>query len=598
MIKDECLSAILEIKTNLAAPNNIERIVDILPFIKEDALICAEAQHLLGKIFLINHDLVNALKHFELSLEQSDNASEIEIKSKTYGNMGVLFQQNGDFNKAKYYHEQSLELKYKLEDDISIANSLINLGTVATLQDELIEALKYFDAALKIYEKENRYVEFAKCLYNIGSVYIKNDNFDSSIEYFIDALGHITIDQEARLFIMININLGSAYLSLSNFSSAEKYLKRSLENSKKHQFFLGEVTALAMLGEMYLKENKVQLAKQYCLDALSIKDASFYDAHSSAYLDLGIIEFQKNQATESLEYLILAFEIANKHDLIRRKREVLKWLVQAYEKNDDFVSAYKFQSELMLLKDSHHAKKIDSKLDELKYISEKERVERESAWHEQKNQELEIEKRRADDLLKNILPDKVAEELKNSGTYKAVLHEDVTVMFTDFHEFSHISRLMSPQELVEELHQCFKMFDTIISKYGIEKIKTVGDAYLAASGLHANGSSHTKDMILAAIEIRDFIKSRKQELGDRTFNIRIGIHCGPVVAGIVGVKKFAYDIWGDTVNIAARIEQNVAVGNISISESCYNYIKDSIPCETQGEISAKNIGVLKVYQVI
>ena len=197
----------------------------------------------------------------------------------------------------------------------------------------------------------------------------------------------------------------------------------------------------------------------------------------------------------------------------------------------------------------------------------------------------------------NILPEEVAEELKEKGSAEAKAFDEVTVMFTDFKGFTTIAERLTPQQLVNELHNCFKAFDEIMGRYGIEKIKTVGDAYLAVAGLPSPAADHAEKMVHAALEIRDFMLQRKQLLGENTFEVRIGVHSGNVVAGIVGVTKFAYDIWGDTVNTAARMEQNSEPGKINISESTYAHVKDKFQCAYRGQIEAKNKGALKMYFV-
>lgn len=211
--------------------------------------------------------------------------------------------------------------------------------------------------------------------------------------------------------------------------------------------------------------------------------------------------------------------------------------------------------------------------------------------------ELRLEKERSETLLLNILPAEVAEELKLSGGAKAKRFNNVTVLFSDFKSFTTVSEKLSPEELVNELHECFSGFDRIMERHGIEKIKTIGDAYLAVSGLPIADSNHSTKMIMAALDIREFMKQRKI-LVSNTFDVRIGVHSGSVVAGIVGVKKFAYDIWGDTVNTAARMEQSGEVGKINISEATYELVKDKIKCDFRGEIEAKNKGRLKMYFVV
>lgn len=180
------------------------------------------------------------------------------------------------------------------------------------------------------------------------------------------------------------------------------------------------------------------------------------------------------------------------------------------------------------------------------------------------------------------------------------MFDDATVLFTDFKEFTLTSEFLTPIELVSDLNNCFSAFDKIIQEYNIEKIKTIGDAYLAAGGLPTPNYTHTKDVVLAALRIRDFIKKGKAEKIAQNlpfFEIRVGIHTGPVVAGIVGVKKFQYDIWGDTVNTASRIESNGEAGKINISHSTYELLKDDpdFIFDIRGKIEAKGKGKINMY---
>ncbi len=217
-------------------------------------------------------------------------------------------------------------------------------------------------------------------------------------------------------------------------------------------------------------------------------------------------------------------------------------------------------------------KELEVKVDEATVViqNQKEKV-------ELQRDEIDQARRRSDELLLNILPGQVADELKAKGSAEAVQIDQVTVLFTDFKGFTAMSETLSPQELVRDLNECFSAFDKITEKYGIEKIKTIGDAYMAAGGLPTPNNTHATDVINAALEMRDFIsdgKSRKVAAGLPYFEIRIGIHTGPVVAGIVGVKKFQYDIWGDTVNTASRMESSGEVGMVNISEATYALVKD------------------------
>ena len=217
-----------------------------------------------------------------------------------------------------------------------------------------------------------------------------------------------------------------------------------------------------------------------------------------------------------------------------------------------------------------------------------------------RTRELGEEKKKSDDLLLNILPAEIAEELKQNGRTIAKTYSMVTVMFADIMDFTKVSEKESAELLVAELDYCFSGFDNIIHKYRIEKIKTVGDAYIIAGGIPVLTYSHAEDTINAAMEIRDFMLARKTEKenkGENPFELRIGIHTGPVVAGIIGVKKFAYDIWGDTVNIAARMETSGEAGKVNISGTTYELVKDIFNCSYRGKIQAKNKGEIDMYFV-
>jgi class 3 adenylate cyclase len=214
--------------------------------------------------------------------------------------------------------------------------------------------------------------------------------------------------------------------------------------------------------------------------------------------------------------------------------------------------------------------------------------------------EIEKAKQVSEKLLLNILPFEVAEELKAKSSSEAKQFDEVTVLFTDFKDFTKVSEKMSAKELVEEINTCFMAFDKIIENYGIEKIKTIGDSYMCAGGLPVANNTHAIDVVNASLDIQKFIQERAKTCileNKESFQIRIGIHTGPVVAGIVGIKKYAYDIWGDTVNTASRMESGSEVGMINISATTYNLVKDRFTITRRGKILTKGKGELEMYFV-
>jgi len=215
---------------------------------------------------------------------------------------------------------------------------------------------------------------------------------------------------------------------------------------------------------------------------------------------------------------------------------------------------------------------------------------------------LKVEKEKTDELLFNILPYEVAMELKEKGVYEARDFDNVSVLFSDFKNFTLKSAQITAKELVDEINICFIEFDRIMEKYGIEKIKTIGDSYMAAAGLSPMSEKRAEVVVWAAIEMQEFLVHRNQEskeVGKETFEMRVGIHSGPVIAGIVGIKKFQYDIWGDTVNTASRVEAHGQEEKVNISESTYREIKDHpyFIFEEREPIEVRGKGLLKMYFV-
>jgi class 3 adenylate cyclase len=365
-------------------------------------------------------------------------------------------------------------------------------------------------------------------------------------------------------------------------------------------------------------------------------------AMAQALISLGDIHYQKGDYLTGLKAYKKADSIARIIPAYKELNDAYAGIAATYSKLGDYVNAFKYQKLFSNLSDTLSNQTLTDKLTALQSNFEiqtrqnqinlltKDKAIQELDLRSQKIQKafisaaliliffiafviyrnyrskaktniiLDKQKAEIEGLLLNILPSEVATELKMNGIATPRYYDQVSVLFTDFKGFTLIADALSPQEVVSELNECFIAFDDIIEKYNLEKIKTIGDSYMCAGGIPTENDSHPINIVRAALEIRDWMKhwnEKRRALNLPAWELRIGIHVGPVVAGVVGRKKYAYDIWGSTVNIASRIESSGFPGMVNISEAVYNLVKEKYTCFYRGKISAKSIGDIDMYFV-
>ena len=532
---------------------------------------------------------------------------------------------------------QGLELAKRLDWKPGIAWTMLRIGNSYTVKSDYPAALDYLLNALKIQKEIHDKTSLEENNSGIGYVYRDQGDYQKALEYDFNALKIAEeTNDKANIPHLIDA-IGSVYKYSSNYPKALEYYLRSLKMTED----LGITADLSIINgdicEVYTHLKNYTLAIKY--GRLSLKTTAYSDDYSKAwaFLDLGRAYLAIATDTPAgsnrthilhgaIDTLLRALEISKQVHSIRTMRICYETIAEAYKLGGDYKKSLEFADISRGIKDSVFSKQNNDKIARIGIEDEYKRkritdsiatmkTERTTALKLQRQKGytyaglsavllllgfsffIAKERRKAETLLLNILPRQVADELKSNGVTKARHFDNVTVLFTDFVNFTQAAETMSPPALIDELNTCFKAFDEIIGKYDIEKIKTIGDAYLAVCGLPVASTAHAANMIKAAIEMNAFMQGRLAKLGDKTFEIRIGIHSGSVVAGIVGVKKFAYDIWGDTVNTAARMQQNSAAGKINISETTYELVKDKFTCEYRGEVEAKNKGMLKMYFV-
>jgi adenylate cyclase len=570
-------------------------------------------------------------------------AKKLRYKGEAYAykavGLGYFYQsKNRD---AAIQFQNSLRLFDSLGLKVGVANILSTLGSTYFNAGEGTKAIDFFLRSLKLSEELNDSLRIGTALSGIGVVYLnKVETLDKALEYFLQALPIFHKinyeDGEGN----VSMNIGEIYKKKRLYDSAIVYLDQALE------VYRGTIDAtfpLNLLGEIYVEQGDFQQGLMYHNRALEIAQKLEGKLEMTQSL-LGIASAQnkKGNSKVSIEFYRQAATIAKEIDAKQQLKDAYAGLARTYAKTGDFRKAYTYDTMYSNIKDTLYLVDDDKKNQQLQFtfdlgkkeaeislltadqelkaaIIQRQRVMNIAAvvtgvllilvvmgfynryrYVRKTNKIIKDERDRSQDLLLNILPAETARELESNGHAKTRFYDNVTVLFTDFKGFSTIAGKLTPIELVAELNDYFMAFDEIMGKYNLEKIKTIGDAYMCAGGIPTVNETHALDAVHAALAMQAYMEKRQREkdlTGIAGWELRIGIHTGPVVAGVVGKRKYAYDIWGDTVNIASRMESNGEPGKVNISATTYHLISEHYQCIYRGKISAKNIGEVDMYFV-
>lgn len=551
---------------------------------------------------LLNKLAFNERKDQQLRLTYCDEliqlAKELENYKylyKGYFQKGNSYNYIGDSQNAIEAFFQCAEIAIKNKDLKLEGTAYMTIADVYSNMSNFDNANLYYDKSIEILRKENDSVLLASVLLNSGDAYLKNKKYAKALLNFEES-GHIFEAIDYSVGIAYNKgNIGMAYAEIGNDQLAESNINDAILVLEETKNYSPIITYLLYMSDIYFRKNNLsksieyathasELAEKYSLK-MGIRDASL--KLSELYTSIGQFEASNRHLTKYYAYrdsiinietieniadLRTNYEVSQKQievDLLDEKRQKQQITIIA------IIAALILITILVvvLFRRNLFIKKTSSIIQKERDLSNK--------------------------LLRNILPEETAKELIKNGKVKAKKINQATVLFTDFKGFTRRSENLSPEKLVESVNYYYSKFDEIVEKHELEKIKTIGDAYMIAGGLPFPTTDHAIKAVEAAFEIINFVQESKKEATENIthFDIRIGINSGPVVAGVVGIKKFAYDIWGDTVNIAARMESSSVAGKINISESTYQLIKDVYNCTYRGEIEAKNKGKLNMYFV-
>lgn len=561
---------------------------------------------ILSKISKNSTTIENKLFYSELLIKKATKDSLIEYLNSGYMQKGNALQLEGNYPDALEAYFIGLKLAHKIGDPALIGGANISIADNYSMIGNSRMAGIYYAKGIEILRHTNEPIVLASALLNAGDEAFYSENYDTALKYFQES-GRIFREQNYTIGIVYNLgNVGMVYAEQGKDRLAEANINEAINLLEELQNYYPISVYLIYMADIYAKKGKIKNSIAFADRSLSLATQyGLKEQISDAYLKLSELNAKDQNYKDAYSYY-------QEHIKYRDSVTNLGAIQQMADLRTDYEVSRK-QSQLDIL-----AKQQET---ELELFTQKQRTQttiviatgvalfliillafglyRRNRFIKRTSEIIEKEKNRSDELLQNILPEEIAKELKNNGKVISTKFEAVSVLFTDFKDFTRSSENCTPEILEESVDYYFSKFDEIIDKYNLEKIKTVGDSYMCAGGLPFPTSDHAFKTVMAGIEISEFVENNRINRKGKIipFEIRIGINTGPVVAGVVGKKKFAYDIWGDTVNIASRMETNSEAGCINISENTYQLIKDQFNCRYRGEIAVKNKGIMKMFYV-
>jgi len=526
----------------------------------------ARAHTFLAGVYAFFGDLEKSIENHLNAIQIYESVDDLHGLASVYSNLSLVYYDQQDYDEAFYYVRKSIQIQKGFGEEADMHATINNLAIIFEKTGPIDSAIFYHKVALAEAKRKGNLYSVGLSLSNLGNNYAENGQLALAEKTLLEALDIRDSIGNNRGLAYTHNRLANLYIQTGKLDKANYHALLSLENAEKSS----EVKVLRMayerLQEVAEKKGDFKSELIYLKKATALKDSIINDSN-----------------TKSITQMMLNYDF--------KKKQILDSIKNEHEKRErDLVFNERLQVE--------RSRKIIFLISGLFLLVLVVGLLRRYLFVKKSREIISKERDRSDKLLLNILPAEVAEELKATGISEAKDFEQVTVIFTDFADFTMKAQQLTAKELVTELNTCFKAFDEIISDLGLEKIKTIGDAYMAAGGL--NSKAGVKAVAQAAIQMKTFIEERNTDpnISQKIkFDMRCGINTGPVVAGIVGIKKFQYDIWGDTVNVAQRMEANCEINRINISENTYSLLKQDpkFSFTERGILPVKGKGEMKMW---
>lgn len=551
----------------------------------------AQKLDLLDKIAQNNPDPDESLKYSDQLLKEAIAVDSIRYVYRGYRHQGNALKEKGNLSMALESYFKALDIGNERRDKREMGQLYTDIASVYAGMDNRKNVMQYYSNAIEILEGLDDNIGYAIALENLGDSYLEWGEPDSALVLF-NKSGPIFKAQNRNQYLAYNLgNKGLAFAQKGQEIKAEENISEAIAILEELGDYRPITVYLTYMSDIYADKNDWDAAFGYSLRSLNLaKQYGLKAEMGDAYLKLSELYERTGYASASLNYYRNYIAYRDSVQNITSVQQMAEMEVAQKQIELDLANQQKRTQKIVTIS-------IGTALFLIFLLAVG--LFRRNLYIKRTKTIIEKERDRSDRLLLNILPEETALELKESGVVKANKFESVTVLFTDFEAFTAHSEGVNPELLVNRLGYYFTAFDDIIERYELEKIKTIGDSYMCAGGLPFPIEDHAIKMVKAAFEILQFVEDAKSGGTEDglSFDVRIGINTGPVVAGVVGSKKFSYDIWGDTVNVASRMETNSATGKINISEYTFELVKDEFNCEFRGEIAVKNRGKMKMYFV-
>jgi class 3 adenylate cyclase len=507
--------------------------------------------------------LKNCLKALQIYEEINDQKGIAD----SYHNIGIVNDLLGNYEVALEYHFQALDIRTTIGDKAGIADSYNNIGIIYVyFTQDFDNALEYYLKSLKIREELNDQKGIAKNLNNVGFVYKSLNNYNKALEYYLKSIQFWTQIGDKYELANVSNNIGQLHIAMQHYKQAQSFLEKGLKIAQEIDAKELIRENYEFLSDLYLATHDYQKALEYYKLSSEVRQSIYTEKSRKIIADM-----QTKYETDKKEKAIQLLQKDNDIKQLELDREQIV--------RNSLLGGFLFVFILAFV------------MYNLYRLKKKANAELEKA-----NEIITLEKEKSDELLLNILPARVAHDLKETGKTLPESFENVTVYFSDIVGFTTASSTLEPNFLIEELNDIFTAFDNIIEKNDCERIKTIGDAYLCVCGMPEENKYHAKNVVQSATEIIAYLNQRNEKT-EVQWRIRIGIHTGKVVGGVVGIKKYIYDVFGDSINTASRMESNSEPMRINISETTKELVKDKFQLIERGPISVKGKGEMKMYFV-